>query len=295
MSNQQILKNSILGNYRLNSLVVTKSDTPRIIILGITLILVFIFWIWVIIKIYNNAPTSTYYLQCSIGKCATNIFSGEKRCIEDNTSMVTYDPSYEVCSSRYICDNTTLPYAEQEDGSTNTTGICPNNTTCKCYDTPRCPGENIVTFSSRSGILGGGLDPNQSSSISILQTSHIVQGNVGIPLKIEDKINDFCEIRPLYLNRMVPRTGECSYSGIPDYDTLLACIQSNPCTMGLMVFKPNNISDYEFKIVDEDTGDVTANLNVVVGCVAKYDTQPACESDEVPVWDNTQDSVVCMK
>jgi hypothetical protein len=284
---------SILGRERYSPIITKGTDTVRYVIVAITLIFILLFWLWVFGKLEQNSPRPTYFLQCPVGKCATSIFNGEKRCLDDESASVVYDPTFEVCNSRGACENKRTKYAVQEDGSTNNTGVCPTNTRCRCLEKPRCPRDAIVTFSSLNGILRGGLNANSSNLTVIKQNPQLVQGNSGIPLDYEDPITQSCSVKPIYLNRLSPRTKQCNYGENYTYNEVLACIKSEPCTMGRIVFKPFSFEDYKFKIPYGSS--FIPNMSAPVACVSERKGLPICGEDEVPVWNYIQGSIICMR
>lgn len=258
------------------------------IIVGVMIIFILIFWIWIMSTIRNNLPSNTYYLQCPVGQCPTNFINGEKRCLEDENIAAVYDPAYEVCNSRYTCENSMTKYAVQEDGSTDINGICPVGSICRCLPKPLCASSTIVTFSSQNGVLSGGLSPGDPGSTSVIQNAHRVQGNTGISLGLDNSNTQYCTISPIYMNRMIPRTDVCNFSLNPSFNDVINCVKSNPCTMGILAYKPSDINTFSFKNPNK-----TPNIDTQVGCFVDRVSFPKCSGDRVPVWDYTSGSIVC--
>jgi hypothetical protein len=249
-------------------------------IISTMILIVLIFWILVLITLYNNAPAPTYFLPCDPGECATNIYNGEKRCLDDITTSIVYDPTYEVCNKKTSCNNPMTKYAVQEDGSTNSDGICPDGITCKCIKKPRCSTSILATFSPRDAV--------------IIQQSDTVQGSLP-----EIGETDYCYLRPYYLNKLVPRTKECNFTSTPVKQTeMLQCIRSNPCTIGVMVVKPHSILNYVFNkgngLYNEDEPVMCVAENKWLGSDKKmHSSIEKCDDRQILVWDSTQDRAVC--
>lgn len=280
---------SILDRDKPPPIVIRGSEIPQYIILGTMITIIMIFWIWVMYKLYNNAPIPKYFLQCPRGQCATNIYNGEKRCLDDDTTSIIYDPTFEVCNSRYTCENLKTRYAVQNDGSADVSGICPPQNTCRCLQKPQCGTSVLVTFNSLGGSVAGGVAPGEANLTTILQKAHTVQGNVGIPLEIDNSFNDSCALRLDFANRLVPRTPECSAMDFNSLESVKNCIRSNPCTMGTIAFVTKEIESFRFKKVDGKP-----NTDYPFSCFVDRSSYSGCSGDRVPVWDYTQDRITCL-
>lgn len=274
--------------------VIKGTEIPGYAIIAMSLIFILLFWFWVFTKLRREAPKPTYFLQCPEGTCATNIHNGEKRCLDDPTTSIIYDPTFEVCNSRSACENRRTMFAVQEDGSTNGTGVCPSGVTCRCLEKPRCATSVVATFSSVNGILTGGAEANEANDAIILQGPQLVQGDASISLDFDDPVTQFCAIRPIFLNRLVPRTKECNYGEDPTYEEVLACIKSNPCTIGRVAFKPLSREGFQFRLPSVNGAPSKPNMSVPISCVADREDQGVCVADQVPVWDYAQGNIACM-
>lgn len=279
--------NSILGQ-KPPRIIVKPDYTDEFTILGLMIIAILGFWIWVMYMIYRNTPTPKYFLKCDPGKCATNIYNGEKRCGTDDGVPVVYDPIYEVCNSRFTCESTLTPYAVQLDGSTNLSGICPDTTICRCVKTAQCSYDTTVAFTSTNGILGQVGTTDDGSRTILVQTSLSNQGDAGVPIDLTEPTAQYCLIRLKHFDRVVPRTPECNFAVAddPTLDEARACINSNPCTIGRLAFRPLIAADFTY------TAETLAD--VPVGCVIDLKSIGPCVSPQVPVWDLTQAKVVCL-
>lgn len=88
---------------------------------------------------------------CPTGLCATNIYTGEKRCPSTETDIIMFNPIEEVCNVSNGCTNPTTPclYYDVTIGTvcpgsslyTQLQGVCPTTppvnpvsitTPCKC-------------------------------------------------------------------------------------------------------------------------------------------------------------------
>lgn len=241
----------------------------------------------VLYKFVTNSISDTYYLVCEPNKCATNIYNGEKRCGINNIPII-YNPAFEVCNSRYACDNLKTPYALRNDGSTDITGICDFETPCRCLTQAQCGYETLVTFSvTNNGI--NFINPTTSGNTSIINQNALqTQGYVGTPLILNDPNSEYCAIKLYNFNRAVPRTVQCNFIQ-PDNPTLQEaelCINSNPCTIGTLAFAPQSIDDFSF------SGSIL--LDVPVGCFSDLRSAAPCKPFTIPVWNLATTTIVCL-
>ncbi|GIW70050.1 MAG: hypothetical protein KatS3mg101_0797 [Patescibacteria group bacterium] len=172
------------------------------IVIRIFFCFLFLFFIWVFFKLFHSPGVGK--LRCKDGYCATSLITGNKRC----GTGVIYDPAFETCNPPFSCEHPT-PYAVKLDGSTDDTGVCPKDTICRCLRKPRCNPMTVTVFERVEDFYRQRDDLNENSQ---------------------------CYISPYVLNRLVPRTSECSFGRSPTNEELLNCIKSNPCNRGTLAF-----------------------------------------------------------
>jgi hypothetical protein len=271
--------------------IVFKGDhTVEYVLIAISLILIILFWCWIMTLIRSGPPSSKVLFSCTPGQCATNIYNGEKRCADTSTTstpgVVLYDPAYEVCNSKFTCENIETPYALWSDGSTNSFGVCEPNTTCRCLRQAQCSTYALTMFTMLHGSIYL-TDQNDQrftfqqsplSSLSLLGSQQIAYTNSN---------TQFCAIKPYHLNRVSP--GGC---GFLDYNVdnqsyvngITQCMHDNPCMIGTIAFIPKNISEFK-----------SAKSNVIyeypVACVPGPNP---CLSSELPVFDYHQGLIQCL-
>lgn len=113
----------------------------------ISLLLIVIVLMIIVIIITPQLYPSVSTLTCPKGYCSNNIYSGEKICPPSLEGYVQYHPESEVCnppngclpSSKTPCTYYDPILGTQCPGDLEYTGICPDNTNCKCLDRIYCP------------------------------------------------------------------------------------------------------------------------------------------------------------
>jgi hypothetical protein len=270
--------------------------SPYIIVL-ITLIFFIVFWCWIAYLLSSEPATGQLLIACVAGQCGTNIYNGEKRCPANDEDVVLIDPSYEVCNSKYVCENSRTPFAVQSDGSTNNSGICEPDTICRCLSYATCSSQSTVLFNTVNGSLYSA-DP--SSRFSLQQIA--VNGDFGSSqVTFESTSASFCSIKTNYLNRLSP--GSCTFSD-SDYNNIngtvyvaTACINTNPCIKGVMAFNTSTPSQFEINGVglnEVRTFPVTC-VNTHISCDTLGTECPdnQCPAGLVPYWDERWGLVRC--
>ena len=263
-------------------------DTSEYTLISVTIILISIFWCWIMYMLYKNPPSPKYYLTCNPGQCATNIFNGEKRCADDETVAVLYDPLFEVCNSKYVCDNNQTPYAVYSDGSTDDLGICEVGNICRCVKKPQCSTDTLVTFTAKNDVSSQ--FSASGSRLIYEQNGFPTQGYTGVPLIYNNYNTQDCMINISYFNIVVPRTYQCSnWVGVyPTMAEAMACINSNPCIVGRLAFKPSNLFGF--------TLDPTSITTTPTSCMPDYNSLDSkiCSSSKAPVWDPSTSTIKCI-
>lgn len=274
---------------------ITGTHTQDWIILAITALLIVIFWAIIIWKALSDIPdiqssTGTQVLvQCPIGQCATNIYNGEKRCPETEGTIVS-NAGIEVCSSRYLCDNVSLPYSVQADGSTNSDGTCEEGVTCRCLRYPTCPDYVTSYFTAITGSAYGSVIGTRTT---FSQTSSWTDRYTGIktsnrPLQYRDSSISFCSVPAAWMLRSTPGctfTQDLTMESIADcmaYQNGIDGVYFNPCLQGTLAFVTSDSSTFD--VLNPSTVQRTP-----MACVA---AEP-CESGQVAVWDTSYNGLVC--
>lgn len=249
-----------------------------IIIMGTLCIVIYVF--------YKNTPDNNQnYLKCKAGQCVTNIFNGEKKC--SNEELI-YDPVYQVCNSKYTCENPRTPIALLNDGSTNIMGICDKDTICRCVTKSRCSND-IVTMFIKNDVKG--------EDFTLNQLSLEYQGNGGSQyFEFDDTNTNFCAIKAFHLNRISP--GACLFQdpNLIEINELETCFRKNPCQIGVLTFYPKN-SD-SFVLNPKNTDSI---YTIPVACVASINNpnntnmplQNYCNHGSVPVYNKKTELIEC--
>ena len=258
------------------------------IIIALIVSAICLFWVWIFYSLYTNNLNTKYFLVCDPGKCATSIYNGEKRCPELVTSSIAYDPSFEVCNSRFACENTTTPFALGSNGATNTFGSCDSGSICRCLNKPQCSYDTSVIFTVNGGVVGNFADASSRATIRQTPGSY---GNIGNQtLDYPESNVSFCQIKLSRISRVVPRTSQCTFETLaPTIGQYRTCINSNPCVVGRLAFKPINVDSFSYTAQNIE--------QVPVGCVPNLnglgDEGPICTGLRVPVFNSQTGGIIC--
>lgn len=144
-----------------------------------TIFIVLAFAIYLAMIILFNRGSASF--KCPQGMCATSLSSGKKRCPNDSSSSVLYDPITEVCNSAFSCESPRTPYSVQNDGSASFTGACPTGVTCDCLQQPQCPSYATVAFR-----------PTNTSPYSPYYSQATVYSQLPLPQLLDR--SDFCSV-----------------------------------------------------------------------------------------------------
>lgn len=258
------------------------------IITCIVILILLIFIITITFVVYINPDVNKVYFECVSGQCATNIYNGEKRCSNEDGTVIVYDPKYEVCNSKYTCENSLTPYALLKDGSTNEKGICEQNNVCRCLTKPQCSEDNVVLFSLKGGSTQ--IDNSQSRAY-FDQLSKNYQSNISSI--IYTNINtEFCAIKAYHLNIISPNACFFEDENNITLDEISYCLNLNPCINGLMAFYPLDINNFKL--------DNNAIYTYPVACVPSIrgDNNNVslvnfCGVNKIPVFDKKTSNVIC--
>lgn len=245
---------------------------------------------------YNQGPdmgTLTVYEACDLGDCPTNVYTGEKRCPQNPSIQLLYNPITEVCNPQYSCTDPATPYAILFDGSTDFGGQCDADYTCRCVSTLTTPNYIQSLFTVVNGnILEN--NPQNYNKWYLTQTASSVSGQgVNIPITFDDPNNNFYQITYSLLTYITPSecdkiindyTSSTTGSGAPivpgeelPITIGLACINSNPCIQGALAYtQPYTFNSSQSNYTQFDLN--TDNKNVPLSCVPDSFENRVCVS-----------------
>lgn len=259
----------------------TRDDpTPTNVLVLISAILVILFLLWMAYLMVTSYPEviGEQPLACAPGQCATNIYNGEKTCLGPN-DIVYANPSYQVCNSPTLCDNGSTPFALQNDGSTNTNGVCPSGVNCRCLTHQQCSDYIVANFNTING--------NAFTSLTGTRTA-FVQSNVTVapngtrsnipPLSFNSNNTTFCTVPLDFIPRSSPG---CAYLTEINSSNYIGCFNNSQpaCITGTLAFIPENANDLTLNQIQ----------STPVGCVRGVQ----CTGQNVAVWDNQLGATVC--
>lgn len=256
--------------------------SEELIIFLLILIPFLIFWVW--ISTYtSDIKSGTTIIKCAPGQCLVNVINGEKLCSDDPTLSLSGDPAYQICSSRYYCENPIAPYALQLDGSTNSSGVCPPNVACRCLPQAQCAYDQLVTF--------------MKTENGFIQQGVMHQGYAGSTNAANiDNVSSFCAIKPYHLDTI---GGGCVFKVFnePTTKELIDCFKINPCLSGQLAFYPRNFEQFTYDPSETPYTIPVSCVPLVEESNSSVNLQyPCSDSDEeVPVWDSGTASIICVK
>lgn len=244
--------------------------------------------VYISVVLYMYPSVGKVYLECEDGKCATSLVTGEKRCnIDGGGGTITYDPSTEVCNSRFACENSLTPYAVQPDEGTDSSGLCYPGTICRCLTKPQCPQAIQVLFH----LVNGSTQYNSAGTFQQLKVS-ATQGTstASTSLKFSQSNDNYCAIKAYHLNRVSP--GACYFNNINDIqiDEIEQCFLGNACIQGQMAFYPKDFDS--FVLNNKDT---SAVYSVPVACFpSDYTPVNYCPQYTIPVYNKKENRIACI-
>lgn len=250
-----------------------------IIIVSISLIIILISWL-VIIYFISESKFQMYesgagevLVQCPVDQCATNIFNGQKRC-PSSGKQIASNINFEVCSSPFVCDDPSLPFAVQSDQSTNLEGNCEQGVQCRCISQLQCPEYIQSIFTSDNG--------NPYASIAGQRVSFVQNTNSGqTPIVYNFEDHKFCTVPIAWLPRSTPG---CSFMNQITPQTITECMGGprgcndsnyffNPCSRGTLAFITNNSNNFSAESIEFIPLGCVSGSPCQCGLVAVYDTQ----------------------
>ena len=288
---------------------VIPDRTPEYVI-GIIIVFICALAFLVILYLWlRNPPTSDSTKQkdeiqpCPISYCATNIYTGAKRCPEPDNVM-TYNVTYEVCNPAAACTSPTTPYALNSDGSVKFNGLCSNDSTCPCIQNAQCANYITSYFTAVNGDpysnnFGQNNILNGSNTIFVQQNvynSYLAGAQAGAsatqvvqsttpPLILPNPVNSFCSIPISWLSFSTPG---CNFTDDINKDNLAGCMNlpnisnSNPCLQGTLALLPDEV----------DTFNIDEINRIGVACV---NGKPCSNDSEVALYDQRSGTIVCYK
>lgn len=264
--------------------VVTADRNDIDIILAISAFIIMIFLIIMLVlvitsptpKVVAQTTEKSLTVQCAPGDCGLNIFSGEKQCPTTPAGIVSVNPSQQICSGPFVCDNPMMPYAILPNGSTDISGRCPVNVQCRCSKQLSCASFVTAVFNASNG---NPFAPLSGSRTSFYQsTGNSVNGSI----IYEDPTTTLCSVPLEFLNRSSPG---CQFASVMNKDTFLQCnslaFKGQPnCLTGTLAFIPDDIDNF-----------TNNSFNITpLACVRGT----PCPTDQTPVWDNQFDRLRCL-
>lgn len=257
----------ILDRDEYRPIIISEDKTDFWILLIISTILIFVAWgICLILSVdsvieSNGSTLPGTEIECSPGQCATNIYSGQKRCPEQGGSIISIAPT-EVCSSQYKCDNNQLPYSVQTDGSSILSTQCPDGINCRCVSTPMCANNVTSIFETVNG--------NPYTNLNGQRTMFSqTQGNI-----LDNTSTQFCSVPYSWLTR--------STTGCRNGDTVVECMNApnscngysyNPCISGTLAFISTDSDSFNSSDVDREPLSCIEGIPPPCGQIAIYDTK----------------------
>jgi hypothetical protein len=276
---------------------------------------------------YNQGPdigTLTVYEACALGDCPTNVYTGEKRCPQNPSIQLLYNPITEVCNPQFSCTDPSTPYAILFDGSTDFGGQCDADFTCRCTSKLTTP----IYIQSLFTVTNGSIlenNPQLYNTWYLTQTSSKVSGQgVNIPIAYDDPANNFYQISYSLLTYVTPSA--CDEIITANINTVtgsgaqvlpgeeipislgLHCINSNPCIQGAMAYTQPytfNSSQSNYTQFDLNSDFDLIPLSCVpdsfenrVCAVGSYDActtwENRCEIEQAPVFNYATGRIHCV-
>ena len=240
----------------INTIKVKGSSTPENVIILVTSLFILAFVAFVVYRI-RIAPKTNIVINCAPSQCATNIYSGTKKC-PDNGSVISIDPETEVCNSPFTCEDPKTPYALLSDGSTSLDGVCDDGVTCRCLQRPRCPYYVTSFFRATNGNPYQSID-NQRISFRQINTYTDLAGahHTTKPLEYIDPATEFCSIPIDWFNKQRVWPSKCisgtiafvpedpeAFSASSTDTTPVACVLGSPntCPVDSVAFWNNRVN-----------------------------------------------------
>jgi hypothetical protein len=225
---------------------------------------------------------------CPIGYCATNIYTGMKRCPQIDAT-ITANVNYEVCNPATSCTDPTTPYAVQSDGSVKSNGLCPEGTVCPCVREVQCADYITSYFTAFNGdpyiptLSGTQITFLQQNVYDTVTASNQVTQSTQPPLMLPSSVNSFCSIPVSWLPFSTPG---CNFSDKMDKEALATCMSMTPpvtpCLQGTLALLPPDVNTFTVEQIPQ----------IGVACVQGVPCDNS-QNNHLALWDNQSRQVVC--
>lgn len=282
-----------------------EDDTPDLVLPLIILIITIIFFGWMLYLLISSNFQSTNpgdpvsfdnrtqaFITCAPGQCATNIQSGFKSCLPNESQSIVIDPAVSVCNSRFVCDNPLTPFAIQSDQSTTISGVCETGVECPCIGVSQCPDYVLSVFTTSNG---NPYVPLPGQRITFPQKSSFVS-NVGggqtdvPPIQFNNPATTFCLAPISWLPLSNPG---CNFVSAADgnsmtYNDLILCyggprgcsgLFDDPCLQGTLA------------VVTSNPESITRQ-NILAGQFGCVRGEP-CPCGQVAIFDTNFGGIIC--
>ena len=250
------------------------------ILLGFTLFFFVLFLLWSSAKLTFSSTTtlSPVLVACQPGQCLVNP-NGEKICDPNISATLLSDPRYQVCSAPYVCEAPTLPYAIQNDQSTDVSGQCPAGVTCRCVARPQCSEFIVTAFSTINGSAYSDFSTNRVTFVQNNNYSNLAGGSSSVPpIIVSSPGTTFCQVPMTWLPRSSP--GCVSVGAVTPNNIAQCMFNDNPCLVGTLAFVPTDPDNF--------------SLSRFSSTPLAYVRGSKCPSGHVAYWHQQLGKVVCL-
>lgn len=266
----------------------TKKTTilEWVIVLIIIIALLFITMLVVVGTSTTKNLRTSEPLECLPDQCAVSLENGFKTCPKQGQSII-YNPEFEVCNSRYFCDNPTTPNAVQLDGSTNPLGLCPTNVECACTRVATCPNYITSIFNALDGNPYSQL-PGQRLSFpqsQVYSTDGTISGGIGPAL--DNPSSQFCAVSSSWLP-----LSSCTFLNTitPSMEDIVSCMGMVECNLANGSGDP--CSQGVLSLITSESSNIT-RISVERGIYSCVQGS-ACPCGRISVFDLNYGSVRCI-
>ena len=283
-----------IKNYYPTKVIVKGGHNTDYVVIGVMVLLVLIVWtiLMYFTGVYFKTSSNKIYLGCAPGLCSTIVATGEKQCPVNPGDIVAYDPAYQVCNTKYGCEDAQIPYALQTDGSTNIMGTCEDGIICRCTKQASCPADVLVLFNMVGGTIYQ--ENPDTSRVTFQQIS--LDNDSSTSNTYSNTASQFCAIKANHLNRVAPSA--CIYKNdnvITLYELKVCLNETQSCIFGQIAFYPQ---DFEKFILDKDH--MNTIYDIPVACVPISNEVPPghitnyCPPGLIPVFNKNIGKIVCV-
>lgn len=232
----------------------------EIVYISFVVIVIFVIvFAWLGNIIYQNPTVATAERtvpsrECLPGECAISKYSGVKRCPTGPGEIMAASIEFELCSSKYICDNPSQPIPIDERGvALGGSNFCPTNVACQCLSGQYC-GSNIMTY----------FKPYWSEVNSITKYGQFTT--------VKDALGNVISTPPYYIS---PGMGSCTIQPTLYRDKSL---DVSGCLFGTLAYYP-------------EANTITMGLTTPLACVRG---KPCENLGESPVYNPSTGTIDCL-